>query len=128
VRLAVRGSENNDPTFNQELGINDAGVIGGYFGSGAAGHPNKGYTVVQPFKTQSDFTNENFPGSIQTQVTGIHNRGRFDFDRAFRDEDHKHGTTVGFWSDMNDRNIAVGSCIEIPVKIWASESWISPAS
>jgi hypothetical protein len=101
---------------------------GGYFGSGAAGHPNKGYTVVQPFKTQSDFTNENFPGSIQTQVTGIHNRGRFDFDRAFRDEDHKHGTTVGFWSDMNDRNIAVGSCIEIPVKIWASESWISPAS
>src|SRR5271165_231669 len=38
----------NDPTFNQELGIDNAGVIAGYFGSGAAGHPNKGYTVVRP--------------------------------------------------------------------------------
>jgi hypothetical protein len=32
--------------------------------SGAAGHPNKGYTVVQPYNTQLDFTNENFPGSV----------------------------------------------------------------
>src|SRR4051794_31731419 len=31
-----------DPTFNQLLGINDSGVIAGYFGSGDAGHPNKG--------------------------------------------------------------------------------------
>src|SRR5271165_4144390 len=31
-----------DLTFNQLLGINDEGVIAGYFGSGAAGHPNKG--------------------------------------------------------------------------------------
>ena len=37
--------DNADPTFNQLLGINDKGVIAGYFGSGAAGHPNKGYVV-----------------------------------------------------------------------------------
>src|ERR1700749_1828699 len=38
-----------DRTFNQELGINNAGTIAGYFGSGAAGHPNQGYTVVPPY-------------------------------------------------------------------------------
>jgi hypothetical protein len=70
-----------DPTFNQLLGINNSGTIAGYFGSGAAGHPNKGYTLVPP----SSYTNENFPGSVQTQVTGINNVG----------------TTVGFWSDTN---------------------------
>lgn len=71
-----------DPTFNQALGISNAGLIAGYFGSGAAGHPNKGYTTAPPY---SAFTNENFPGSVQTQVTGLNNTG----------------TTVGFWSDTN---------------------------
>jgi hypothetical protein len=75
---------NNDPTFNQELGINSAGTIAGYFGSGAAGHPNKGYTVAPPYG-QANFTNENFPGSVQTQVTAINNAG----------------VTVGFWSNSN---------------------------
>jgi hypothetical protein len=99
----------NDPTFNQELGINNAGVIAGYFGSGAAGHPNKGYTVVRPYNTQLDFTNENFPGSVQTQVTGINNRGEFGFDRdkrgGFGFDRIFRGTTVGFWSDMNNANM-----------------------
>lgn len=72
----------NDPTFNQELGINNSGLISGYFGSGAAGHPNKGYTVAPPY---TSFANENFPGSVQTQVTGLNNVG----------------TTVGFWSNSN---------------------------
>jgi hypothetical protein len=90
--------DTNDLTFNQELGINNAGLIAGYFGSGAAGHPNKGYTVVQPYKNQFDFTNENFPGSVQTQVTGLSNTGEF----GFRD---RVGTTVGFWSDMNNANM-----------------------
>jgi hypothetical protein len=31
----------NDVTFNQLLGINDEGVIAGYFGSGAQGHPTR---------------------------------------------------------------------------------------
>jgi len=71
-----------DATFNQELGINSAGTIAGYFGSGAMGHPNQGYTTVPPY---TSFTNENFTGSVQTQVTGLNNIG----------------TTVGFWSNTN---------------------------
>lgn len=74
-----------DPTFNQLLGINNTGAIAGYFGSGAAGHPNKGYTLVPP----SSYTNQNFPGSVQTQVTGI----------------NIVGTTVGFSSDGNNANL-----------------------
>jgi hypothetical protein len=71
-----------DLTFNQLLGINDEGVISGYFGSGAAGHPNKGYLLLP---RQGYYINENFPGSVQTQVTGLNNRG----------------VTVGFWSNTN---------------------------
>ena len=73
-----------DLTFNQLLGINDEGVIAGYFGSGAQGHPNKGYLLLPPYG-QGSYVNENFPGSVQTQVTGLNNRG----------------VTVGFWSSMN---------------------------
>src|SRR5260370_22179625 len=94
----------NDPTFNQELGINNTGVIVGYFGSGAAGHPNKGYIVVRPYHTQLDFTNENLHGSVQTQVIGINNGGaRLGFDRVFRH------TTVGFWSNANNANLVNNS-------------------
>lgn len=64
-----------DLTFNQLLGINQAGKIAGYFGSGMAGHPNKGYTVTSPYH-QSDFRNENFPHSAQTQVTGLNDLGQ----------------------------------------------------
>lgn len=76
-----------DVTFNQLLGFNNHGVIAGYFGSGAAGHPNKGYVLV---RTAAGFKimNENFPGSTQTQVTGLNDLG----------------VTVGFWSDMNNAN------------------------
>lgn len=71
-----------DPTFNQLLGINDHGVIAGYFGSGAPGHPNQGYTIVSPYG-QANYSNENYPGSVQTQVTAIDNKGN----------------TAGFWVD-----------------------------
>src|SRR5271163_4047914 len=50
----------DDVTFNQLLGINDFGVIAGYFGSGAQGHPNKGYLLAP---NHAQYTNENFPGS-----------------------------------------------------------------
>lgn len=70
-----------DPVFNQELGINSGGTIAGYFGDGTM-LPNKGYSVVPPYGS-GNFTNENFPGSVQTQVTGINNAG----------------DTVGFWID-----------------------------
>jgi hypothetical protein len=67
-------NNSNDPTFNQLLGINNYGVIAGYFGSGAAQHPNKGYYLL-PGRTQLDYRIENFPGSTQTQVTGINDLG-----------------------------------------------------
>ena len=76
-----------DPTFNQLLGINQNDVIAGYFGSGAAGHPNQGYLLVPPYG-QGNYINENFPGSVQTQVTGLNDRG----------------VTVGFWADANSDN------------------------
>jgi hypothetical protein len=74
-----------DPTFNQLLGINQSGTIAGYFGSGAQDHPNKGYLLVPPYG-QADYTADNFPGSTQTQLTGLNDRG----------------VTVGFWSDSNN--------------------------
>jgi hypothetical protein len=74
-------NNNKDTTFNQLLGVNNQGVIAGYFGSGAdAQHPNKGYTL-SPSYGQGNYKNENFPGSAQTQVVGINN----------------NGVTVGFW-------------------------------
>ena len=63
-----------DLTFNQLLGINDKFTISGYYGSGLTGHPNRGYTVVAPFPP-GVFTAEDFPGSVQTQVTCIDNKG-----------------------------------------------------
>jgi len=82
-------NDRRDITFNQLLGINNAGSIAGYFGSGAAGHPNKGYVLRPPF-AQRNFGNENFPGSVQTQVTGLNDLG----------------VSVGFWSRQNTASMA----------------------
>jgi len=79
--------DSKDPTFNQLLGINDNNVIAGYFGSGMPGHPNKGYVLSPPYG-QSNYTDENYPGSAQTQVTGINNAG----------------ATVGFYVDNAGNN------------------------
>jgi hypothetical protein len=79
-----------DTTFNQLLGINQHGLIAGYFGSGMAGQPNKGYLLTAPYG-QGSYRNENWPESTQTQVTGLND----------------NGVTVGFWSSMN--NAAVGN-------------------
>ena len=48
-----------DLTFNQLLGVNNEGVIAGYFGSGAQGHPNKGY-VLLPYG-HSNYTTRTSP-------------------------------------------------------------------
>lgn len=75
-----------DPTFNQLLSIENNGTIAGYFGSGAAGHPNQAYTIAPPY---IKFTPANVPGSVQTQVTAING-----------------GLSGGFWSgtDMGPIN------------------------
>jgi hypothetical protein len=78
-------NNNADQTFNQLLGINQHGVIAGYFGSGLQGHPNQGYLLVAPYG-QNQYRNENWPESTQTQVTGLNDKG----------------VTVGFWSSMNN--------------------------
>ncbi len=74
-----------DPTFNQLLGINNSGLIAGYYGSGNQGHPNRGYLLQGSSRTYQD---ENYPGAVQTQVTGLNDRG----------------VTVGFYSTMNTAN------------------------
>ena len=63
-----------DRTFNEALGINDARTVAGFYGSGAAGHPNQGYTAVPGF-SKNDFTSEDFPGAVQTQVAAINGSG-----------------------------------------------------
>ena len=73
-----------DLTFNQLLGINNEGVIAGYFGSGAQGHPNMGYLL-----TPAGYRSENVPGSVQTQVTGLNDSG----------------VTVGFAASMNNASL-----------------------
>ncbi len=78
-----------DPTFNQLLGINNAGTIAGYFGVGSTTNPNKGYTLGLPYG-QGSYSNENFPASTQTQVVGINS--------------NSSPTTVGFWVDNNANN------------------------
>jgi hypothetical protein len=75
----------SDPAFNQLCGINDQGVIAGYFGSGAAGHPTKGYQVRNG---ATSLVVENVPNSVQTMVAGLNNQG----------------ATVGFWSAANNAN------------------------
>lgn len=84
-------NDNADTTFNQLLGINVKGKIAGYFGSGAAGHPNQGYLLVPTAAgtyNQNGHQSENFPNSVQTQVTGLND----------------HAMQVGFWSSMNNAN------------------------
>jgi hypothetical protein len=85
-------NDNADTTFNQLLGITSNGQIAGYFGSGVPadgqGHPNQGYllTPSNGQYSQSGYQMDNFPGSKQTQVTGLNNSG----------------TLVGFYSTMNN--------------------------
>jgi len=76
-----------DKTFTQLLGINKDSVIAGYRGSGAAGHPNKGFKLTLP----NSFRPENYPFSVQTQVIGINDA--VDTDGFYID---KYGTTHGF--------------------------------
>jgi hypothetical protein len=85
----VELGSHHDRTFNQLLGINNVGVIAGYFGSGAKGHPNKGYDILPPY-AQGDILSENFPHSVQTQVTGLND----------------NGITVGFFSTQNTASMS----------------------
>jgi hypothetical protein len=77
------GTFNNpgDASFNELLSINNRGHIGGYFGSGAVGHPNTGYILRPPYG-RAKYQRIMFPGSAQTRLTSLNNAG----------------VQVGFWS------------------------------
>src|SRR5579863_1987214 len=74
-------------TFTNLLGVNNFGEIAGFYGSGQAGDPNKGFLLTGDDGLKPEwsdlfapdrptiFTPENFPGSAQTQMTGINDRG-----------------------------------------------------
>lgn len=90
-------NDRRDLTFNQLLGINNEGVIAGYFGSGAAGHPNKGYELRPPF-AQGDFASRNFPGSAQTQITGLNDTGiAVGFFSTTNADNAANNNNIGFW-------------------------------
>ena len=61
----------NGVTFTNLLGINNSDLIAGFYGSGQAGDPNKGFLLTPP----NTFVPENFPGSAQTQLNGLNNNG-----------------------------------------------------
>ncbi|HEX9034881.1 MAG TPA: hypothetical protein VF834_23815 [Streptosporangiaceae bacterium] len=86
-----RLDNSNDLSFNQLLGINNYGLIAGYFGSGLQGHKNKGYLLKSPYR-QTDYVVENFPTSAQTQVTGLNSLTGSSL------------VTVGFFSHTNKAN------------------------
>jgi hypothetical protein len=62
-----------DPGFNRLLGINNEGRVVGYYGSGAAGHPNRGYIVYPPYG-QTSFRHVDDPSAVDTQVTSLNNK------------------------------------------------------
>jgi len=70
-----------DRTFNRLLGINALGHICGYLGSGATGHPNRGFILRPPYG-QAHYQAIDVPRSAQTQLTGLNDAG----------------VQVGFWS------------------------------
>lgn len=55
-----------NPALTQLLGINNGGTIAGFSGATA-----NGFTLVLP----NSFSSENFPGAMQTMVTGINQNG-----------------------------------------------------
>jgi hypothetical protein len=63
-----------DGAFNQLLGINNNGHIVGYFGSGAAGHPSRGYILRPPYGP-SRYQDIEVPGSAQTRLSGLNDEG-----------------------------------------------------
>jgi hypothetical protein len=58
-------------TFTEALGINNAELIAGYHGYGGTGHPNQGFLLTLP----NNFTTENYPGAVQTQVIAVNTAG-----------------------------------------------------
>ena len=86
ARPSITLDNPGDPNFNQLLGINDDGVIVGYFGDGTK-IPNNGYVLVP----KNHYSVENFTNlpsgdfASQTQAIGINTK--------------KFPDVVGFYTD-----------------------------
>jgi hypothetical protein len=77
------------PIFNNLLGINNQGLIAGFYGSGATNDPNQGFLLEVNHSGTGTFTAMDFPPSAQnpavhglplpqvsqTQVTGLNDHG-----------------------------------------------------
>jgi hypothetical protein len=71
VSYSFRKLDNgSDGAFNELLGINNHGVISGYYGPGSPGPRSKGYELAAPYGPAS-YRAENYPGSAQTVVAGL---------------------------------------------------------
>ena len=115
-----------DRTFNEALGINDSRTVAGYYGSGATDHSSQGYTTVPPF-AQKDFTAENYPGALQTEVTSINGsgdtagvwtdnsgavRGFIDWNGVFTSYNDPNAAGATEILGLNDSGIAVGVFVD----------------
>ncbi len=88
-----------DPSFNEILGINDGAKITGYYGSGSSSDPSVGYIVVAPYG-QNNFRKESYPGSLDTELTGLNDKRTFV--GFYRDSQNDILGTVlvgGIWSN-----------------------------
>ncbi len=70
------------PIFNNLMGINNEGLIAGFYGSGNAGDPNQGFLLTPEFllTPPGTFTAVDFPPTpqnpaLQTQLTGLNDTG-----------------------------------------------------
>jgi hypothetical protein len=60
--------------FSRLLGISNRGHIAGYFGSGAAGDPSRGFILRPPYPRQ-EYQDIDYPGAAQTQLLGLNEQG-----------------------------------------------------
>lgn len=114
----------DDPTFNELLGINNLGKIGGYYGSGKKSDPNVGY-IIRKFGN-THYRTVTYPGAVNTRVTGLNNlnviagsydtlKGTFGFIEtsdgiwtSFKDPHTRGATNVTVLLGLSDSSLAVG--------------------
>jgi hypothetical protein len=93
----------HDPAFNRLLGINNEEKIAGYYGSGATGHPNRGYIIFAPYR-QANFKDHDYPSAADTVVTSLSNTHAFaGFYVATTGETSGFIETNGLWFNYADR-------------------------
>src|SRR5580692_7589573 len=86
-----------DPSNNVLTGINDAGVISGYYG-GTKKHPSHGYTVAPPYGA-SNYTPVQIQHALQTEVLAIDNLGNIMGNYLFLDRaGHERSNSFVQWN------------------------------